>query len=313
MYAREQQERAWKADIVEYALRYHGGAVKREGKYLRLMADKKVVFHGSGYYDNGTGESGGPVDALMKYFGYTAEQAIIALAGDSEPTSTATSNATGSGRTREYAEIPQRTNGRYSRVWAYLTKTRGIPSDTVNELMKRHLLYQDERGNCVFTNETGDVAEIRGTNSYRPYKSVRRTRAGGFFWLMNEPSEYYRKHVETVYVCESAIDAVSLYLLKKETEPRGLQESVFVSMAGTGNVAVIDGLLRGLRRPETVVVCTDNDEAGEAVRKRYPNLRHLIPLGKDWNDDWKSLVDDNQGKVGAMEPARESGYRLRTG
>lgn len=44
-----------------------------------------------------------------------------------------------------------------------------------------------------------------------------------------------------------------------------------------------------------MVVCTDNDEAGEAVRKRYPNLRYLIPLGKDWNDDWKSLVDRNGG------------------
>ena len=84
-------------------------------------------------------------------------------------------------------------------------------------------------------------------------------------------------------------------------------------MSGAGNVAVIDGLLRGLRRPETVVVCTDNDEAGEAVRRRYPNLRRLIPRGKDWNDDWKSLVDGNQGKVGAMESARESGYRLRAG
>lgn len=283
MYEREQQERAWKADVAEYVLRYHGGAVKREGRTARLKADKKVVFTSAGYYDNGTGDHGGPVDALVKYFGYGAEQAIVSLAGETCTTPTAT--ATTGEQTRRYAEIPQPTKGKYSRAWAYLTKTRGIPSNTVNELMKRHLLYQDERGNAVFTNEAGDLAEIRGTSSYVKHHETRRTRPGGFWWFMNEPTEYAKSHVAKVYVCESAIDAISLYHLMRD-EP-DVQESVFVSMSGTGNVAVIDRLLRGLRKPETVIICTDNDEAGEAVRRRYPNQPSLKPRNKDWNDDWK--------------------------
>lgn len=277
-YTKEQQEQAWQADVVEYLLRYHRSDVKKEGSFLRLKADKKVVFKGRSYFDNGKCEHGGPVDALMKYFGYTAERAIVALAGG-EGTETKPTEKKKKGMPH-YADMPKPTSERYSRVWAYLHRTRGIPSDMINELMKRHLLYQDERANAVFINPAGDTAEIRGTNSYVPFKSTRRTKQGGFWWYQPEG-----EHAERAYICESAIDAISLFLLI------GDRQAVYVSMAGVGNTAIIDRIAR--RMP--TVICTDNDQAGDEVRMRYGWLYTIRPYGKDFNDDLIELIE--RGKM----------------
>lgn len=227
MFTKEQMRCVWGADVVSYLSWRHAGEVKREGQYLRLKSDRKVVFHGNSYYDNGTGGHGGPVDALVKYFGYTPVQAIEAL---TEGVQRAEKPSADGKAEQRYAEMPKPAEGRYSRVYAYLTSVRGIPAEMVNELMRRRLLYQDERGNAVFINPQGDTAEIRGTGSFKPFKSTRRTKSGGMWYYEPKPG---RKHVRA-YVCESAIDCISLYLLI------GDREAVYVSSAGTGNAEAIE-------------------------------------------------------------------------
>lgn len=52
-------------------------------------------------------------------------------------------------------------------VYAYLTKTRGIPANIVNDCLKNGTIYQDERRNAVFVgyddNKQAKYAARRGT------------------------------------------------------------------------------------------------------------------------------------------------------
>ena len=275
MYTREQMEAAWRADITQFLLDNYSDAVKKEGQYLRLKADHRVVFHGNGFFDNGTGEHGGSVEALVRYFGYTPMQAIESLSGGAY---IQVQQQAVEQKGIEYEEMPEPTSGQYSRVWSYLYKTRGIPSDLINDLINRRILFQDTKGNAVFINPQGDTAEIRGTNTFRPFKGTRRTKEGGMWYF--EPREGI-KHSKA-YICESAIDCISLYLLIRD------EEGVYVSMAGTGNTQIIDRISGQME----TIICTDNDEAGQKVRAKYSHLWVIIPYGKDWNEDWILRVNE---------------------
>ena len=81
------------------------------------------------------------------------------------------------------------------------------------------------------------------------------------------------------YICEAAIDALSLMLIHRQqgkTDP-----AVYVSIGGVANQQAIDRLKRQIPS----VLAVDNDPAGDGCRARNPDLPTLIPVGKDWNDD----------------------------
>lgn len=63
--------------------------------------------------------------------------------------------------------MPVAVQGKYKRVFAYLTKTRCIAPEIVNELMHKKYLYEDVMHNCVFvgygTNKLPAYATVRGT------------------------------------------------------------------------------------------------------------------------------------------------------
>ena len=43
-------------------------------------------------------------------------------------------------------------------VYAYLSQTRQISADVINEFVKRKMLYQDVRNNCVFVSRNKAVS-----------------------------------------------------------------------------------------------------------------------------------------------------------
>jgi ABC-type uncharacterized transport system substrate-binding protein len=88
---------------------------------------------------------------------------------------------------------------------------------------------------------------------------------------------------ETAYVCEAAIDAVSLFLIHRQqgkTDP-----AVYVSIGGAVNQQTIERI----KRKVPSVLAVDNDPAGNECRtRRNPYIPTLLPIGKDWNDDLKN-------------------------
>ena len=184
--------------------------------------------------------------------------------------------------------LPEK-SGDYRRLFAYLTKTRGIDSGTIKALVAKDQLYESkEHHNCVFVamDETGKPvnATMRGTTTDKPFKAD----------VDNIDKSYpfaIRGDTNRLYVYESAIDAMSdITLAKLRNLPQKNHHRI--SLGGVYDAPLFRYLERN-PQITAVVFRTDNDEAGKnAVRKLGGELlaRGLFvkadfPLSKDVNQD----------------------------
>lgn len=277
----EQIQAARRVDLYEFLRSHHADEVVVEGNSLRLKADHSVSIRRSyaGYRDFSSGATGNGVDLLVRYFGYTVPQAVAAL--------TATAPAVATGQTTTVSPnvktftLPGKADG-YRRVFAYLQQQRKIPADIIQRLIDKELLYQAERtNNAVFVNRKGDFAELRGTLSEKPFHGVLKTEADRF-WSF-EGSPIAPGEVPRAYICESAIDAISLYLLQRSHGED--TRAHYCSIAGVANQQTIDRI----KRHSHAILAVDRDEAGDRCRAQNKDIPHAVPKNKDWNDDWKEL------------------------
>lgn len=138
-----------------------------------------VLFEGTNsFYDYYTKKGGSVIDFVMQEQGFSIREAIRYLnefAGyqyDEERYMTAKIQ-TSEKRNRELV-MPDR-NFNHKRVFAYLTKTRGIDKGIVSELLHRRLLYESaEKHNAVFVayDRSGNAKHgfIRGTITGMQYR-----------------------------------------------------------------------------------------------------------------------------------------------
>ena len=166
-------------------------------------------------------------------------------------------------------------------MYAYLIK-RGIPVQLIRQLEEQNLIYQEHlTNNIVFLNKEKDYCELRGTFTYAevPFHGCRKTGPDRFWYMSGSGSK-----PQTAYVCEAAIDAISLYIIHKKA---GMAEtSLYVSIGGVANqkaILRVKGLL-------PVVLAVDNDCAGDECRKRNPDIPSIMPVCKDWNEDLQKLT-----------------------
>lgn len=311
--SKEQYMRACSVDLYEFLLQSHPKAVKPMYGSVVLLADKHISvkrgFHG--YMDFQTGDTGNNIDYLMNFLGYTYPEAVLALLGEAASDSdySAVVNPPIPDAPKEIT-LPKPLNGLYRNLYAYLS-ARKIPSAVIQRLIDEGIMYQSAEGNnIVFCSPAGDYCEIRGTNSYADRRCKKRTDCGRFhsgshgwctqmydchdykpdpfhgcrktrpdrFWYFSPDKDTPSK---VVYVCEAAIDAVSLYVILQRQNK--CEAAVFVSIGGVANQKAIDRL----KRAKKVILAVDNDPAGQECRDRNPELQFILPAGKDWNDDLK--------------------------
>lgn len=275
-YTKEQLKSARKADLYAFLLSNHSSLFKKEGDSLRMKDNHSIsIKRGySGYKDFETDETGNSIDFLVKYLGYDNVKAVLALCDDTAAVSV------------NFADVPHidnippsfpdPSNNGYKNLFAYLIK-RGIPSNVIQALIDRNLIYQtQENNNIVFINYDKDWGEVRGTYTYgaNKYKGiVKNSRKDGFWWFRTS------KDAAVAYICESAIDAISLYLLHcDEEQPTA---AYYISIGGAGKQSAIDRIKKNIR----TIIAVDNDDAGSECRKRNIELECLIPDLKDWNED----------------------------
>lgn len=172
-------------------------------------------------------------------------------------------------------------NDNNRRVFAYLTKTRGISPDTVNFLIKAGKLYESkERHNCIFINEEDMFAEIRGTISGKKFNGVATGSKKDGIWCFHDPSSN-NISITSAYICEAAIDAISLYEIHKTT---GIHTKAFYcSIAGASKHETVSRICNNTNLQ--VIIASDNDTAGDSLRIKFPNLQQIRPVSKDWNED----------------------------
>jgi len=241
------------------------------------------------YHDFSTGENGKAVDYLVKYLNYKPIDAILALTDENYIPSDNSKLLAGEGRRKRIEEseeerkdsgFPEAVEGKSPQMFAYLCN-RGIPADVIKNLIKIGALYQSKDfNNIVFINRKMGFAEIRGTCTYRNSKycrTIKNQEDGFWYFAIGKP--------EKAYICEGAIDAISLYLLLREKGNEN--NAAYISIAGADNQDPIDTIKKKI----PVIIATDNDKAGNNCRKRNADCPTIVPLHKDWNEDLLALQE----------------------
>lgn len=297
-FTQEEADRARHADLASFLLRTDPLHYRREGNSLRLIdpsqprgKQKKSIsikFGASWWHDFATNESGNCVEYLTDKMGYTLVDAIKVLAGENisyHPVSA--SHVPPAPQPAGPPEFPKPSDKRPSQMYAYLMN-RGIPPETIKQMQKLGILYQSqEYANLVFITRKHDFAEIRGTYTYgEAFHSVVRPKPDRFWYFSSGTGK-----PERAFVCEAAIDTVSLYLLLQKEGSVG--NSLFASIAGVTNQQAINRIKRLF--PKTILA-VDNDRAGQLCRERNPECSFLLPQNKDWNEDLQ--------KAGFLQPQR---------
>ncbi len=150
---------------------------------------------------------------------------------------------------------------------------RKISPEVIKALIDQGVIYQErEHNNIVFVSKERDFYELHGTISYgKSFHGCHRTAPENFWWFKTGDNP------TTAYICEAAIDAISLYQLIKE-------DGYYISIAGVANQAAIDRIKNQIWL-ENIILAVDNDTAGQCCREKNTDLTYLIPTNKDWNED----------------------------
>lgn len=177
--------------------------------------------------------------------------------------------------------LPPKENGLYKRVWAYLVKKRNIPSKTIQELFDEGTLYQTAKyGNCAFVSKECNYAELVGTGETR-FKGIVQGSDQDGYWITGATNP------EKVYVCESAIDAISLKVLHEIASPDN-HNNAYASIGGLKPQAMQRLLAK---YPDKCILAVDNDDAANAFADKFSELERAIPSAKDWNELLKEEAD----------------------
>ena len=315
-FTREQAYRARNVDLAAFLLQLDPIHYRRIGCSVRLMDPSRpkgkqmravsVKLGANWWHDFSTGETKNAVKYLTERLNYNLVDAIKALSGEMIAYQPAHSKeyyqSLFTARASTPPVFPEPTGNNERQMYAYLMK-RGIPVDTIRQLSNLGVLYQSKKhNNLVFINKERDFAEIRGTYS-----------TGGSFHsvVKNRPDRFWyfaAGKPEKVYICEAAIDAISLYQLKLKDHTA--DNALYVSIAGVSNQKTID---RIRKRDWEVILAVDNDAYGQACRDRNPDLNAIIPVHKDWNEDLlkgTSLsIEDAIHKARSVAPAQDQDER----
>lgn len=281
---RNQIQAARRADLYEYLLRYHPNTVKRadHSRLQHIDHDSLIITKGMGFCHNSKGETGNGVDFLTRYLGYDFPRAVAALSTfegecfreDIHQTSSNTLTDTSQNAKKAPFKAPERFDGPFTKVWAYMTKTRKIDAKIVQFLFDKGLLYEEydqkhDKHNCIFLSQNAEYAEKNGTLSNVKFKgSVANVDEDGY-WMFGATDS-------KIYVCESAIDAVSLYQLRHE-------RAGYASIGGLKDKAL--HRIQADFPSAEIVIAVDADSAGDAFAAKHTELKRILPEGaNDWNE-----------------------------
>lgn len=274
--------------LVEFCLDAYPEKFKQEGSGLARHKDHSslVVTH-THYFYNAFSESGDSLDYLMRFENMELEEALEFLEAYGEITAVRVPQDKSYSRDRNIAQSVQR--GDIKRGYAYLIKTRRLHPDTVRRLANGKYFTVDKNANlCFFGWNGASWCELVGTLSDIRFKGLAKgSIAEGYFYFspLGEPRGKKREAnmPDVVAVCESAIDALSLWEMSSGkigvASMAGLKSRAFEKICDDFSSAV-------------VAVAVDRDKAGDAFAQRFPQSPRFVPKNKDWNEDLLEMKGD---------------------
>ena len=276
----EQIHMARQTDLYAFLVKYHALDFIHEGDSIRPKNNHSIsIKRGySGYKDFSNDETGNSIEFLVNHMGYTFVSAVQSLTG--ETTAAYSTNIQQNHIKDIPPQFPPPVDGNYKNLFAYLTN-RSIPVETIQMLVAQKIMYQEKtKNNIVFINMERDFAELRGTYTYgKPFHGiVPNCRHDGFWWF------HTSKSASIGYICEAAIDAISLYQLHKIQENN--VHAYYISIAGAAKQPSIDRLKHSKLK---LILAVDNDTAGQSCRDKNSYLDYILPSRKDWNEDLQMI------------------------
>ena len=291
-------DHAKSANLIDYMLINHPDKVFTNYGVRDSEHDSLVLYPDS-FCRYSTGEVQDSIYYLEHYQGYRWRDAVIELSAFAKE------NYDKPGTTA--FDFGRRKIGRFFRpvetdhielITDYLHNERGISIDTVQNLIKIGKLYPATASGlgenfACFANESMEFYSLRNISSDGLPKLQYTKNSGGFWWF--SPLEFMDSSKCTdslfpvtmpLYLCESPIDAISLYELTQEN-------AIYAAMNGLKpNVALNiiqefstyrDGDSQNRRK---IVIATDNDEPGNKFMQNFPaDFERQQPCLKDWNED----------------------------
>lgn len=227
---------------------------------------------------------GGAIDLIMHLGEMTYLEAVVWLEQHSpghaavcSADSPTTSASSGEQLRSRALQLPDADHQKRERVRRYLMHRRCLEASILDPLLAASKIYADHRGNAVFLMVAGKAnrpigAELRGTGR-RVWRGMApgSRKDAGYFWVGAKGSR-------TIVLCESAIDAISCFQLRRDY--------ICISTAG---VRANPKWLRGLIARGFDIRCgfdTDppGDQSAQAMIRHHPSIRRLRPPALDWND-----------------------------
>lgn len=280
------------------------GFVRDKAEKTRWKAEGFNITIGEGakaskWFDHAAGTGrGGSIDLVQHVTGSDFKGALAWLSDRFGP-GAAAADLTAKLRAQAVAEVkaavaerepftpPRAAPENWQKVRRYLVDERALPASYIDKLHERGDLYADAKQNAVFVCQDMQKkiigAELKGTvgSRFTGMAPGSRKDAGGF--RVGDIAK-----AATIYIVESAIDAISLFRLRIKA---GERNHAIISTAGTTPEPRkwFAGLADSVRR----VCAFDNDKAGdEAAHKlRSHKFERMKPDRKDWNDDLKADRD----------------------
>lgn len=282
-FTAEQKEAARLTDLVSL-LQSQGEQLKRSGKeYVWRDGSEKVTVRGNLWFHQYERIGGDTVDFVRRFYNMDFPQAVNFLLGNNggslpraEPVKR---------EPKKPFELPPQ-NDNMRRVYAYLLNRRGIDREVLSAFVHKGMIYESaDYHNAVFVgyDEKGIArhAHKRGTGSESTYKgnAVSSNPRYSFHWTGTD---------NTLYLFEAPIDMLSFISMHKEN----WRSHSYAAACCVGD-QVLFQMLKADPNIDTVCLCMDNDDAGQAANKRISDklfiqgIKHevLVPKLKDWNED----------------------------
>lgn len=271
----------------------------QEGRYYTIKEHDSVKIYPetNSFFQFSSGKGGSPIDFLMVFGGYTAKEAIEKLEkeytnGRFDEIHAAPQSYPAPVPEKKEFVLPKKVEGKYTRAFAYLTKTRCLDADIVKRCMSEGLIYEDSKHNVVFVGKDDSGQAVYATrhttlteSSFKCDVAASRQDVG---WMVRNGQ------AEKLYVCEAPIDALSIMTLLKQ-QGKSIAKASFLATCGTCKDAALYARLRANPQIKEVSLANDNDKYGQkankkiyrALQKDFPGIQVKLctpHTGKDINE-----------------------------
>lgn len=288
-------EYAKSVNILEVAQRAGITLHRDSANQYRDANNRSMVFtvNKNNFYENNGQFGGDPIEFVRKVVGIDDFKQAVDWINEGDYSTIDLSKVEQQSH-QPYEYDSSKESASFQQAKNYLVNERKIDPNLVDWLHEQGNIVQDQRNNVVFlwkdennhivgASEQGTVKMKKSFNGRTHWKSIQRnsTSGYGFNFTNGQP-----KHLK---VFESSIDAMSyatLHGLEKDTmylSMDGLKENVMMEtykhLIEDKNISV-----------ESIVICTDNDEAGQEFASFAERIPAFNFVNKETNEPFKTVV-----------------------